>query len=111
MQGHEARRRAEEATPEQLQQMLTRARAEIKDWKKPAHINPALSRGAMFNIFAGCSLKKNFAGYALARTNMLREFGEYFPGYERPPGRIRPTEAKFHQEPKPYPAAEEKAYG
>jgi len=92
----EATRLAEIATREQINKMLTTARAEIENWQAPSHLNKSMSRGAMFNIFLECDLEKRTTCARLSRINMLREFGEYFPNYQQPARIKRPDVAPFH---------------
>jgi hypothetical protein len=104
MNREEARRIAEHVKPEALRAMLAAARNQITDWMARSDTNKSLSVGAMFNIFAHCRIDERTN--ILAKTNMIRTFGEYLPGYEKPEKRKHKLPALMHQEPVDYPPKE-----
>ncbi len=74
----DARKIAEKITNEQLQQMFDTAKKEIKDWTKRSTVNKGLTKGAAWNVLAA-HFDINANHHILAKTNMVREFGEYLP--------------------------------
>lgn len=73
-----ARKIAEFITNEQLQQMLDKAKIEIKDWTKVSSVNKGMTKGTSWNILAS-DFDVNKTYHIIAKTNMIREFGEYLP--------------------------------
>jgi hypothetical protein len=80
----EAKRLAEAATNEQLRETLANAKTAIKDWNVRSTVNKGLSKGAVFNVLSHGDLFRGKRMHILAATNILREFGEFFPGYKKP---------------------------
>jgi len=78
MKRNDARKLAEIVTNEQLQQMFDNAKVGIKDWTKASSCNIGFTKGVVWNILA-----KDFvithSYQILAKTNMIREFGEFLP--------------------------------
>lgn len=72
----DAKELAEKVTSQQILDMFNRAKKEITDWTKTSNCNPSFDKGCAWNI-----LTNNFDSgkrtRTLARTNMIREFGEY----------------------------------
>lgn len=92
----EAKELVKIATDEQLRQMLFKAQVSVTDWTVASRINPSISKGGAFNILKAAIGSKS----ELARRNLLVEFGEFFPGYEktvRSKRQIVPM--SMHQEP------------
>jgi hypothetical protein len=93
-----ARKIAETITNEQLQQMFETAKAKITDWTKVSNCNLGLTKGVAWNILA-----KNFdvtqSYHILAKTNMVREFGEFLPNELKPKKKERQVQQPSHQEP------------
>jgi hypothetical protein len=100
MNRSEAKKLAETAKPEEIVEMLTEARKQIKNWKAPAHINPALSRGAIFNILSACDPATM---HHYAKINAIAEFGEFLPNFTRKNKRIFDKPIPSHQDPVEYP--------
>ena len=79
----DARKIAEKITNEQLQQMFNNAQNSIKDWTKVSSVNKGLTKGVAWNVLASkfdVTEKYNI----LAKTNMVREFGEFLPDELKP---------------------------
>jgi hypothetical protein len=85
-----------------LRSMLVKARTEIMDWKEPSRVNPVFDRGTAFNMFSGCTFNGQL--HLIAKRNMIWEFGEYLPGYQKPVRKKRyiPTDV-HHEDPRPFP--------
>lgn len=98
MNRNDARKIAETITNEQLQQMFDTARAKITDWTKVSACNLGITKGVAWNILA-----KNFDVTAnhhiLAKTNMIREFGEFLPNEFKPQKKNRKIQVPVHQNP------------
>ena len=79
MKRSDARKLAEIVTNDQLQQMFNNAKEGVKDWTKVSSCNISFTKGVAWNI-----LEKDFdinhSYHILAKTNMIREFGEFLPG-------------------------------
>lgn len=61
-----------------LQQMLNRAKEEIKDWTVASKINKGLSKGTAWNILASeFDVNKYISN--LHKYNLIREYGEFLP--------------------------------
>lgn len=94
-----ARKIAETITNEQLQQMFDTAKAKITNWEAVSSVNKGLTKGVGWNILA-----KNFnvkaEHHILAKTNMVREFGEFLPDELNPQKKEkRQFKQTVHQEP------------
>lgn len=98
MKRHEARRIAEHITNDQLQQMLDSAKAGVKDWTKVSAVNKSLTKGAAWNVLAK-DFDVNHSYNILAKTNMVREFGEFLPDELKPTRSSKPNRVPIHQEP------------
>lgn len=99
MNRQDARRIAETITNEQLLQMFKSAKENIKNWNCPSIVNKGMTKGTAWNVLA-----KNFDvthdHHILAKTNMVREFGEFLPDKlkvkkHKPSRSVEP----IHQEP------------
>ena len=94
----DARTIATTITNQQLKDMLDRARNEVTDWMKPSHGNKGLTRGVAWNILGkDFDVTKNY--HILAKTNMVREFGEFLPDELKPIRKKKPNITPIHQEP------------
>lgn len=94
----EARKLAETATMEQIRQMLKTAQETIKDWTQVSSVNIGLTKGVSFNIFSAGDLNKEM--HIMGKTNAIREFGEFFPGYQKIAKTKKDYPKPSHQEPK-----------
>lgn len=78
MNKYNARKIAETITNEEIIIMFKRARKNIKNWDAKSIVNKDFSKGVIWDI-----LTKNFdvdkKYHVLAKTNMVREYGEYLP--------------------------------
>jgi hypothetical protein len=102
MNRHEAKKLAETVTLEDLKSMFRNAQEKVTDWTRTSRVNKGATIGTTYNILA---FEPN--RYAtidevglIARKNMIWEFGEYLPGYEKAvakskSGKITP----LHQDP------------
>lgn len=90
---------AETITNEQLQQMFETAIDNITDWCVPSIVNKYMSKGTAWNILYGAN--KVIGNHSvLAKTNMIREFGEFLPDELKPQKKIsKKTVIPFHQDP------------
>ena len=99
MNKNDARKIAETITNEQLQEMFETAKSKIKDWTKVSNVNKGLTKGTSWNILA-----KDFdvtaKHHILAKTNMVREFGEFLPNELKIQKKVRQYQSPIHQEPK-----------
>jgi len=99
MNRNDARKIAETVTNEQIANMFAEAKAKITDWTKTSLVNKGITKGVAWNILA-----KDFdvtaKHHILAKTNMVREFGEFLPDQLKPKkkklGNLKPP---THQEP------------
>lgn len=94
----EARKIAEDITNKQLKEMFDKARENIKDWTVTSIVNKSFTKGVSWNILAR-SFKMDYRYHIIAKTNMVREFGEYLPedlkSVKKPKAKITP----MHQDP------------
>ena len=84
----DARKIAETITNEQLKQIFEAAKTQIIDWTKVSNVNKGLTKGAAWNILAK-NFDLNSAHHILAKTNMIREFGEFLPSELKPQKKIK----------------------
>lgn len=95
----EARKLAETITNVQLLTMFDRAKSKITDWTIVSICNKGLTKGTAWNILAkDFDLNHNY--HIIAKTNMIREFGNFLPEDLKPKKALKrflppPT----HQEP------------
>lgn len=75
MNKQDAKKLAETITNEQLHQMFLNAQSNITDWEHASKINKGLSVGVAFNILTAGGFGRPI--HNIAKTNMLREFGDY----------------------------------
>lgn len=78
MNRRKARILAEKVSNETLEIMFKNAKKGIKDWKKVSNVNKGATKGYSWNLFAH-RFDVNQEHHILAKTNMIREFGEYLP--------------------------------
>ena len=78
MNRSEARKIAETITNEQLYEMFKSAKENIKDWTKTSIVNKSMTKGVAWNILTK-DFNVNKKYHILAKTNMVREFGEFLP--------------------------------
>lgn len=103
MNRNEAKEIAETVSLEDLKKMFLTAQSSIKDWTQPSIVNKGLSKGVAFNILsAGIGAKSSASEiHIMAKKNMVREFGEYLPGYQCKQKVQKTAIPPSHQEPKP----------
>lgn len=99
MNRNEARKIAETITNEQIKEMFDKAQSEIKDWSKVSTVNKGLTKGSAWNILTkGFKIDEDI--HILAKTNMVREFGDFLPIELRIPKKTkRELKPPFHSEP------------
>lgn len=94
-----ARKIAETITNEQLQEMFNNAKVGIKDWKKISSVNKGFTKGVSWNILAK-DFDVNHNHHILAKTNMVREFGEFLSNELKPTKKQKQQSHPLtHQEP------------
>lgn len=85
MTKYEAKRLAETVTLEDLKSMFRNAQENITDWTRTSRVNKGATIGMTYNILAFA--EDHYASIdevgLIARKNMIWEFGEYLPGYEK----------------------------
>ena len=74
---------AEHITNKQLLQMFNNAKAGVKDWTVVSICNKGFTKGVAWNILAK-KFDINYKYHILAKTNMVREFGEFLPDELKP---------------------------
>ncbi len=83
MNKHDAKKIAETITNMQLKQMFDTAKVQIKDWCKVSNVNKGITKGVAWNILAkDFDVSKKYIN--IAKTNMIREFGEFLPENIKP---------------------------
>lgn len=98
MNRHDARKIAETITNDQIQRMFDSAKKSIRDWMVVSNVNKGMSKGAAWNILTK-AFDINKRIHILAKTNMVREFGEFLPWELRPLKKQRATRTPVHQDP------------
>ena len=88
MNRNEARKIAETITNEQIKEMFDKAQSEIKDWAKVSSVNKGLTKGSAWNILTK-AFNVDDKIHILAKTNMVREFGDFLPIELRIPKKIK----------------------
>lgn len=97
MNRNDARRIAQTISNEQIMEMFNKAKESIKDWTKISNCNKGVTKGVAWNILAkDFDIAINY--HILAKTNMVREFGEFLP-IEMKPKRVKEMQTPTHQEP------------
>ena len=99
MERYKARNIAETITNEQLKEMLDRAKENITDWTKVSSVNKGMTKGVAWNIL-GANFDPTVQHHILAKTNMIREFGEFLSDDLKPKKKDKPKIIPFHQDPK-----------
>jgi hypothetical protein len=98
MNRNDARKIAQMITNEQLQQMFDNAQKGIKDWTKVSSCNKGFTKGVAWNILVK-SFDLNYDYHILAKTNMIREFGEFLPDVSKPEKKKKQIKSPVHQDP------------
>lgn len=96
----DARKIAETITNQQLKEMFDNAKLKVKDWTSVSIVNKTCTKGAAWNILArGFDL--NAKHHVIAKTNMIREFGEFLAPDLQPQksGRSSINKPLIHQDP------------
>lgn len=94
---------SEVVTLDELKEMFRNAQNNIEDWERMSRINKGMTIGAAYNILSFEPDKYSSIKdiNTLGIINMIWEFGEYLPGYEKPSSKPRPDRSTvIHQEPK-----------
>lgn len=100
MNKNDARKIAETITNEEIQEMFNKAKIEIRDWTKVSNVNKGMTKGVAWNILAK-DFDVNHNYHILAKTNFVREFGEFLPDGLISPKKVKKQNIKIvHQEPK-----------
>lgn len=99
MRRSDARKIAETITNEQLVQMLNEAKQKVTNWNEPSIVNKCFTKGVAWNIL-GANFDTNIEHHILAKTNMIREFGNYLPDELKPKKKEKVKIIPFHQDPK-----------
>lgn len=99
MNKQEADRLAETVTIEDLRAMFRNAQESITDWTAPSRVNKTATKGLSYNILSVGLNKENPRIHGIAKRNMIWEFGEYLPEYEKPARRRAIAESPHHQDP------------
>lgn len=99
MNRSDAKKIAEKITNEQLGDMLKSAQNGITNWDKVSSVNKGMTKGTAWNIL-GKDFDVNHKYHILAKTNMVREFGEYLPEDLKPVKKQKtPIVKPVHQDP------------
>ena len=102
MNKDKAREIAEKITNAELKIMFDSAKARIIDWKRKSNVNKSISKGAAWNILAA-DFDINHNYNIVAKTNMVREFGEFIPKDPETAKKLNELKNKIlpiHQEPR-----------
>ncbi len=100
MRRSDAKKIAETITNEQLLEMFNNAKTKITDWTKVSNVNKGITKGTAWNLLV-VGFDINHKYHILAKTNFVREFGEFLPAELKPVKKDKkdlPT--PVHQEPK-----------
>lgn len=94
-----AKKIAETITNEELQEMFASAKASIKDWTARSSVNKGMTKGTAWNILAkDFDVTRKY--HALAKKNMIWEFGDFLPAHLMPQKVSRKSLPNtVHQEP------------
>ena len=103
MNKHEAKQLAETVTLDNLKAMFHNAKQNITDWARISRVNKGATIGTTYNILA--FEPDRYASideiHIIARKNMIWEFGEYLPDYEKAVAKTKTGQTTVvHQEPK-----------
>lgn len=99
MNRSEAKKIAKAITNIQLQDMLNKAKENIKDWTDVSKVNIGMTKGTAWNILA-YNFDPSQDYHILYKTNMIREYGEFLPDNMKLKKKKRSIEHLIHQEPK-----------
>lgn len=77
----DARLLAETIKNHELLQMFENARLQIKDWSAKSVLNKRVSKRTAMKMLCGAMFNTSKNYHVIAKANMIREFGEYLPGY------------------------------
>jgi hypothetical protein len=78
MNEDKAREIAEKITNAGLQEMFDNAKVRCVDWERRSNVNKSMSKGAAWDILAA-NFDINHNYNIIAKTDMVREFGEFIP--------------------------------
>ena len=100
MNRKDARKIAETITNLQLESMFEVAKIIITNWEQVSNVNPSMTKGTAWNVLAK-DFDVNHSYHILAKTNMIREFGEFLPDYLKPnkPKKQKSDIRIIHQDP------------
>lgn len=99
MNRNDAKKIAQTITNEQINEMFNKAKENIKDWTKVSSVNKGLTKGSAWNILAK-DFDISVNHHILAKTNYVREFGEFLPDELKPKKKSkRISQTPIHQEP------------
>ena len=87
MNRNDARKIAETITNEQIQEMFNNAKGKIMDWTKVSNCNKGITKGVAWNILAK-EFDTTKQHHILAKTNFVREFGEFLPNELKPKKKV-----------------------
>ena len=90
---------AEKITNEELQDMFNAAKIGITDWTVVSNVNKGMSKGSAWNILAS-DFDVNQKYHPIAKTNMIREFGDFLSESFKPVKKVKVKINVVHQEPK-----------
>jgi len=94
-----ARKLAETITNAELMEMLNNAKSGITNWKQTSCVNKSLTKGVAWNVL-GKDFTLETSRHVIAKTNMIREFGDYLPEHLRHPKKAKKKKvALVHEEP------------
>lgn len=82
MRKTKARELAKTVSLDSLKTMLIEARKNFTAWSSPSSVNIGFSKGYSFNLFVKVMQEADESLNVIAKTNMIREFGTFLPGYE-----------------------------
>lgn len=100
MNRSDARKIAEIITNEELQEMFNTAKSKITNWEEVSRVNRGMTKGVSWNILTR-DFNVNKSYHILAKTNMVREFGQFLPDRLKPSIKKKEWSDKppIHQEP------------
>lgn len=78
--------------------MMNNAKEKITDWTKVSIVNKSFTKGVAWNILCK-DFDVNYNYHVLAKTNMIREFGDYLPEELKSKKVIKPKIEPKHQDP------------
>lgn len=93
----EAKKLALTVSNDDLNTMFLNAYNGISNWYQQSRVNKGMTIGATFNILTKCGLTNKT--HVIAKTNMIREFGEFLPNYKKPIRNVKTITHLYHEEP------------